>query len=179
MRALKREQDLKSKLIEQRWLYRQYWIFVFTLIVMFSIHESATAQQLLGDTVDVSQDFTRTENTYFLSNRVLGFDPATGVGTLEWKRYSRRPTYSFNKMDKGLSPITQSEEFPAEYDVSPALSFSIEFTSPRTIRLRINTSQSALDNEPSLMLVAPPSKDSSWKVEQTRRRLSIRASTAQ
>ena len=125
------------------------------------------AQQLLGDPIDISQDFSKLENTYFLSNRVLAFDPTTGIGTLEWKRYARRPTYSFNKMDKGLSPVTQNEEFPTEYDVSPALSFSIEFVSPRTIRLRMNTSQGPLSNEPSLMLAAAPSKDNSWKVEQT------------
>ena len=125
------------------------------------------AQQLLGDPIDISQDFSKIENTYFLSNRVLAFDPTTGIGTLEWKRYARRPTYSFNKMDKGLSPVTQNEEFPSEYEVAPALSFSIEFVSPRTVRLRMNTSQGQLTNEPSLMLVAAPSKDNSWKVEQT------------
>lgn len=145
----------------------RYWILAFTLIILCSLHRGAMAQQLLGDPVDISQDFSKLENTYFLSNRVLSFDPTTGVGSLEWKRYARRPTYSFNKMDKGLSPVTQNEEFPTEYDVAPALSFSIEFTSPRTIRLRINTSQGPLRNEPSLMLVAAPPKDNSWKVEQT------------
>ncbi len=125
------------------------------------------AQQLLGDPVDISQDFSKIENTYFLSNRVLAFDPTTGTGTLEWKRYARRPTYSFNKMDKGLSPVTQNEEFPTEYDANPAVSFSIEFVSPRTIRLRMKTSHGPLSNEPSLMLVAAPLKDNSWRVEQT------------
>ena len=158
---------MESKLIEHRWSYRRFWIFAFTLIVLFSIHRSARAQQLLGDPVDISQDFSKIENTYFLSNRVLAFDPATGNGTLEWKRYARRPTYSFNKMDKGLSPVTQNEEFPAEYDASPSVSFSIEFVSPRAIRLRMNTSQGPLSNEPSLMLVGAPLKDTSWKAEQT------------
>jgi alpha-D-xyloside xylohydrolase len=155
-------------------LYR-YWIFGFTLIIIVSIQRSARAQQLLGDPVDISQDFSKLEHTYFLTSRVLAFDPATGVGTLEWKRFARRPTYSFNKMDKGLSPVTQNEEFPSEYDVAPALAFSIEFTSPRTIRLRINTSQGPLSNEPSLMLAAPPRKDSSWKVEQTEKEISYKS----
>jgi alpha-D-xyloside xylohydrolase len=158
---------LEYKRIEHRWVCRPYWNLAFTLIILFSIHRSAMAQQLLGDPIDISQDFSKLENTYFLSNRVLAFDPTTGIGTLEWKRYARRPTYSFNKMDRGLSPITQNEEFPSEYDAAPALSFSIEFVSPRTIRLRVNTSQGPLGNEPSLMLVAAPSKDNSWKVEQT------------
>ena len=166
---------VKPRQIKSDGPYRRYWIFAFTLIVIFSIHRNTTAQQLLGDPVDISQEFTRLEHTYFLSNRVLAFDPATGVGTLEWKRYARRPTYSFNKMDKGLSPVTQNEEFPSEYDAAPALSFSIEFTSPRTIRLRMNTSQGALSNEPSLMLVAPPLKDNSWKVEQTDKEIIYRS----
>lgn len=164
-----------SKQKEHRWLYRRYGICLLTLIIILSIHGSAMAQQLLGDPVDISQDFSKIEHTYFLSNRVLAFDPATGLGNLEWKRYARRPTYSFNKMDKGLSPVTQNEEFPSEYDVAPALSFSIEFTSPRTIRLRMNTSQGALSNEPSLMFVAPPLKDNSWKVEQTEKEIIYRS----
>ncbi len=158
---------MEPKGIEHTLPDRRYWTLAFNLIIILAIHRGATAQQLLGDPVDISQDFTRIENTYFLGSRVLSFDPATGAGTLEWKRYSRRPTYSFNKMDKGLSPITQNEEFPTEYDASPALSFSIEFVSPRTIRLRVNTAQGPITNEPSLMLVGTPGKDNSWKVEQT------------
>ena len=150
---------------------RRYLIFAFTLTSILSIQSNTSAQQLLGDPVDISQDFSRLEHTYFLSNRVLAFNPTTGVGTLEWKRFARRPTYSFNKMDKGLSPVTQNEEFPSEYDVAPALAFSIEFTSPRTIRLRVNTSQGAISNEPSLMLVSSPSKDNSWRVEQTEKQI--------
>ncbi|HEX8184171.1 MAG TPA: TIM-barrel domain-containing protein, partial [Blastocatellia bacterium] len=106
-------------------------------------------------------------NTYFVGNRVLSFDPATGNGTLEWKRYARRPTYSFNKIDKGLSPDRQNEDFPTEYDANPAASFSIEFVSPRTIRLRMSTSHVPLRNEPSLMLAGAPHKESSWRVEQS------------
>jgi len=166
---------LESKRIECRSLFPRYWILAFTLIILFFIHRGAMAQQLLGDPIDISQDFSKLENTYFLSNRVLAFDPTTGIGTLEWKRYARRPTYSFNKMDKGLSPVMQNEEFPTEYDANPALSFSIEFSSPRTIRLRVNTSQGPLGNEPSLMLVAAPSKDNSWKVEQTEKAIIYRS----
>jgi hypothetical protein len=38
--------------------------------------------QVLGDPVDVSQDFQRHENVYFIGSRVTSFDPATGQGTL-------------------------------------------------------------------------------------------------
>lgn len=152
---------------ECRWHPGRRWLFILILFSFFSIHKSAMAQQILGDPVDISQDFTKIENTYFIGNRVVSFNPATGAGTLEWKRYARRPTYSFNKMDKGLSPDRQNEEFPTEYDADPATSFSIEFVSPRAIRLRMNTSKGLLRNEPSLMLVGEPQKDSSWQVEQS------------
>jgi len=159
--------DLESKRIEHHRQWRRYATLACAVVILCAVHHTAGAQQLLGDPIDISQDFVRIENTYFLSNRFLSCDAATGAGTLEWKRFSRRPTYSFNKMDKGLSPVTQNEEFPTEYDASPATTFTIEFVSPRTIRLRINTAQGPIGNEGSLMLVGPPSKDNSWKVEQT------------
>jgi len=41
---------------------------------------------VLGDPVDVSNEFSKSENVYFVGNRVTAFDSATGVGALEWKR---------------------------------------------------------------------------------------------
>ena len=52
--------------------------------------EPARAQQLIGDPVDSSQDFYKLENVYFVGDHVVSFDPATGTGVLEWKRYGRR-----------------------------------------------------------------------------------------
>jgi alpha-D-xyloside xylohydrolase len=145
----------------------RYWALAATVLILgLSAHHSAKAQHVLGDPVDVSQEFDKLENDYFVAARIVSFDAATGSGTLEWKRYTRRPTYSFMKVDKGLSPARQNEEFPTEYDANPVSKFSIEFASPRTIRIRINTSPDALRNEPSLMLAGDPPKDGSWKVEQ-------------
>ena len=41
--------------------------------------------QVLGDPVDVSQEFQKMEQVYFVGSRVRSFDPATGafVGTIE------------------------------------------------------------------------------------------------
>ena len=145
----------------------RYWALAATVLILgFSAHDRVRAQHVLGDPVDVSQEFDKLENDYFVAARIVSFDAATGSGTLEWKRYTRRPTYSFMKVDKGLSPARQNEEFPTEYDANPVSKFSIEFVSPRTIRIRINTSPDALRNEPSLMLAGDPPKDGSWKVEQ-------------
>jgi alpha-D-xyloside xylohydrolase len=91
------------------------------LLGLFPTPQIAPAQQILGDPVALSQDFTRLENTHFIGNRVVSFNPATGAGTLAWKRYACRPTYGFNKMDKGFSPDRQKEDFPTEYDADPGV----------------------------------------------------------
>ena len=36
--------------------------------------------QVLGDPVDISQDFQRLENVYFVGSRVTAFDASTGQG---------------------------------------------------------------------------------------------------
>jgi alpha-D-xyloside xylohydrolase len=151
-------------------------VFAAALAVIFAGHDSAMAQHVLGEPIDVSQEFTKIENNYFAGNRVTSFDAATGAGTLEWRRYGRRATYSFMKVDEGLSPDRQNEEFPSEYDANPSARFSIEFVTPRTIRLRMNTSAGPIRNEPSLMLAGEVPKDNSWKVEQTDKGVIYRSS---
>ena len=75
------------------------------------------------------------ENVYFVGSKVVDFDPATGQGTLQWTRYVRSTTLSFNKMDVTFAR-GKSTEFPGtEYDQDPTLPFSVTFVSPRTIRL--------------------------------------------
>src|SRR6266496_3167789 len=128
--------------------------------------QGSSKQRVLGDPLDVSEEFSNSDDTYFVGNRVTAFDAASAAGTLEWKRFARRPNFSFNKIDRTLTP-DRGNEFPPEYDENPALPFSIEFISPRTIRLRINTSPDPLGDEPSLMLIGSPPKDTTWKVEQT------------
>ena len=132
-------------------------------------HDAALAQQpfALGDPPDVSQDFQRMENVYFVGARVKEFDATTGRGTLQWDRYARTTTLSFNKIDVGLGRA-KATEFPGtEYDADPALPFRIDFVSPRAVRLRFNTRNAPLTDEHSLMLVGAPPVDKSWKVEQT------------
>src|ERR1041385_9209305 len=99
----------------------------------------AAHAQVLGDPVDVSQDFQKLENVYFVGSRVTSFDTSTGQGALQWDRYLRNTTLSFNKIDVGFTR-GRATEFPGtEYDQDPSLPFAITFVSPRTIRLRFST----------------------------------------
>jgi alpha-D-xyloside xylohydrolase len=128
---------------------------------------------VLGDPPDVGQDFQKLENVYFIGSRVTSFDTATGQGTLQWDRYWRNTSLSFNKVDVGFVR-GKASEFPAtEYDQDPVLPFSIAFVSPRTIRLRVSTRAVPLidADSQSLMLAGPVPKDSSWRVEQNDREI--------
>jgi alpha-D-xyloside xylohydrolase len=145
------------------------WLPVLILIGLLTGSRDTLLAQVLGDPVDVSRDFQKMEQVYFIGNRVVDFNAATGQGTLEWARYLRSTTLSFNKVDVALSK-GRATEFPGtEYDENPSLPFSVTFVSPHTVRLRFTTRAFPLSDEPSLMLVGAPAKDNSWKMEQTER----------
>ena len=139
---------------------------ILGLLITAAAYATASAQ-VLGDPVDVSQDFRKMENVYFVGSRLGEFDAAAGSGRIRWDRYLLSTTLSFNKVDVGLSR-GKATEFPGtEYDADPSLPFSISFVSPRTVRLRFNSRDTAFDNSPSLMLDGEPRSDRSWKVEST------------
>ncbi len=123
--------------------------------------------QIVGDLVDVSEEFEKPDQVHFVGSRVTAIDPVTGAGLLRWDRYTRQPGYSFNKSDMTLLRA-ESNEFPGtEYDRDPVLPFEITFVSPRTIRLRFFTRalppSARLDTD-SLMLAGPVPRDRSWAV---------------
>jgi alpha-D-xyloside xylohydrolase len=140
---------------------------VFLVLTLLFAETGSWNAQVLSDPVDVSQDFQQPQNVYFVGARVKDFDAADGTGKLIWERYLQSSSLNFNKIDIGLTR-GKATEFPAsEYDQDPVLPFSISFVTPRTIRLRINARDTALDMGPSLMLAGEPSTDHSWKTVQT------------
>ena len=97
---------------------------LFLLMTLLAFPALAHAQ-VLGDPADVSQDFQKMENVYFVGSRVTSFDTNTGNGKLQWDRYLRNTTLSFNKIDVGFTR-GKATEFPGtEYDQDPTLPFSI------------------------------------------------------
>jgi len=151
-------------------------VIVLGILFILFLPAMARAQvQALGDPVDVSQDFQKFENVYFIGSRLTAFDPATGQGTLQWDRYLRSTTLSFNKIDMTFAR-GRGTEFPAtEYDQDPSLPFSITFVSPRTIRLRLSTRAVPLRDAESLMLAGPVPVDRSWSVQQDDKAISYRS----
>ena len=143
-------------------------ILLAVLIFPFVAQCQGSANQprgVLSDPVDVSPDFHDYANTYFVANTLASFDPATGKGVLNWRRHQLVPRLAFDNMKEGLQP-SAGVTFPSrEYAVDPALPFSIQFVSPRAIRIRIQTGTPARAAGPSPMLVREPQQDNSWKME--------------
>jgi len=125
--------------------------------------QPATSPSLLADRVDVSPDFRDFANNYYVADTVVQFDPATASGTLKWVRNNRYPRLAFNYIEGVLRPF-EGVIFPEkEYDVDPVWPFTIQFVTPRTLRIRVKTGPDLRPAEPSLMLVREPPVDSSWK----------------
>ena len=119
---------------------------------------------MLSDPVDVSGDFHDFKNTYFLADSLSGFDPATGAGNITWQRNHLYPRIAFNTMEGMLRPFGGVTFPEVEYAVNPTLPLSIQFVSPRTVRIRVKTGVDAKPPAEELMLVGEPPRDSSWRM---------------
>ena len=130
---------------------------VVTLQILFSFIITIQAQLqnmgLLNEPIDISKDFSDFHNTYYLVNQLSDFNAKTGNGTITYQRYEFSTRLAFNNMLGVLKPVPANEFPGAEYEASPHLPFSIEFISPKTIRLRLNSGFVAVKDSPSLMLV--------------------------
>lgn len=142
--------------------------FTKKVLVLLSLLSSVTmtlAQSgpaLQNEPFDLSRDFRDFTNTYFLADSLAGFNPTTGQGQLKWRRNQYYPQHAFNNTMAGIHKVS-GNEFPGiEYAADPVLPFSIEFVSPKTIRIKAQTGYVAPSTEPSLMLVKEPNKDASW-----------------
>jgi alpha-D-xyloside xylohydrolase len=111
----------------------------------------------------VSADFRDYTHAYYLADSLAGFDPATGRGQLTWLRHQLYPRLAFDNMEPVLRPFPGSVFPENEYDVNPALPFSLEFVSPRTVRIRVKTGLPSRAEGESLMLAGEPGRDASWR----------------
>ncbi len=127
---------------------------------------AAQTARLLNEPLDISGDFQDFTNVYFLADSLDGFDPATGAGKVKYQRNMRTTAHAF---DNTLPAVKASpgNEFPEiEYAADPSLPFSVEFATPRTVRIRMATGPAGKEAE-SLMLAGPVPKDNSWKYART------------
>jgi alpha-D-xyloside xylohydrolase len=125
----------------------------------------AAPPPLLNDPVDISGDFHDFSDFYYLADRLADFNPATHAGEIVYQRSRLTPSYSFNHTIAAITPA-KPNEFPADqYAANPTLPFSIDFVSPRTLRIRMTSGPQYHQPQPELMLAGPVPHDDSWKYE--------------
>lgn len=149
-------------------------VFLLTFIMMLIAGAVNAGPVIVGGTsylmnqaVDVSSDFHDLANTYFFADKLADFDAVSGEGTVRWKRYRLTPRQAFNT--NGMQPQQlRMLDFPTPaYDNDPELKFSIDFVTPRTVRIRMLTTPVEPKPETDeVMLVAEPGKDNSWKMKE-------------
>lgn len=131
------------------------------ILMIQNVHAQMPA--LINEPIDISPDFRNFANTYFLGDSIASFNSSTASGTIKWERarYFRR--MAFNN-ELAVLRAQSGVVFPeGVYDVNPVLPFSIQFVSPRTIRLRVQTRNQPVNEVDSLMLIKEPATDRSWK----------------
>ncbi len=128
-------------------------VFIFLFIGISSINAQIQNQGLVNEPIDISADFHNFKNTYFFADSLSSFDAKTAEGTINYKRYEYKTRYAFNNMLGVLRPVMENEFPTGEYAATPDLSFSLDFVSERTVRLKFNSGPDRTIDEPSLMLV--------------------------
>src|SRR5262249_44535334 len=109
------------------------------LASIFHLNAANLQLPLLNDPVDVSGDFRDFSATYFLADKVAAFDPATGDGRITYQRSQYFTRQAFDNMLEVIKPVDPNEFPDNEYAANPSLPFSVQFVSPRTIRIRMTS----------------------------------------
>ncbi|MCG3156648.1 MAG: hypothetical protein DKINENOH_03272 [bacterium] len=140
------------------------WIHT-TALAQIPMHSPDKNQHLLNEPVDISDDFRNFSNTYYVADSLSAFDPKTGKGELTYRRYEYATRHAFNNMLAVLQRAAANEFPTVEYAAAPALPFSVEFVSARTIRMRANSRFQIKPEQESLMLVngKAPLDNSAWR----------------
>lgn len=142
----------------------------FILLIVFSTNKvkAQPSPYLLNEPIDISSDFRDFTNTYYLADSLAAFDPATGQGKVKFRRYEYTTRQAFDNMLGVLTPVPANEFPTTEYAASPELPFSIQFVSPRTIRIRMSSGSPFSMDTDSLMIVnGKIPVDHSWKYSKT------------
>jgi alpha-D-xyloside xylohydrolase len=122
--------------------------------------------------VDISEEFTKQQNHFFVGSQVTEFDPDTASGKILWRGLALKQRVSYHQLTLQFEDYKVWEDTPPEeYEDEQALPFSLSFVSPKTVRLRLAARARGFQDEPSLMFAGPPpTDDSSWEMSQAESR---------
>src|SRR5215211_6819382 len=115
-----------------------------------------------NEPVDVSEEFSRQENHFFLGDSIEEFDPESASGKICWKSLALKQRVSYHQITTQFEDYKTWEDLPpGEYEDDRALPFDLSFVTPRAVRLRLAARPEGVRGEPTLMLVGEPPTDDS------------------
>ena len=118
--------------------------------------------------VDISEEFTKQQNHFFVGSVLQEFDPQTASGKILWRGIALKQRVSYHQLTLQFEGYKVWEDTPPEeYEDEQALPFSLSFVTPKTVRLRLAARAHGIHDEPSLMFAGPPpTDDSSWEMSE-------------
>ncbi len=118
-----------------------------------------------NEPVDVSEEFLKQENHFFVGEKIEEFDPLTASGEILWRGLALKQRVSYHQLTLQFEDYKVWEDTPPEeYEDDQTLPFSISFVTPRTARLRVAARPDSMRQPESLMLVGEPGSDSTWEI---------------
>lgn len=147
-------------------------LFLTSLLGIFAAGANSTVSAanpsppLLNEPVDVSGDFRDFSDLYYLADRLSEFDPTTHSGKITYQRAQYFTRQAFDNMLAMIRPVGPNEFPEIEYAANPALPFTVDFVSPRTVRIRLTSGPQVARQSEEIMLAGAVPKDSSWRYAQ-------------
>ncbi len=122
---------------------------------------------VLNKAYDVSEEFIKQENRYFIAEKIKEYNSDKKKGKIEWKRHRRKTRMAFNQIIMPFKDMEDEDywEFPLPigYSKDFVLPFSLSFVGPQTIRLRLTTRpEKNIKEKDSLMITGDLEEDNTW-----------------
>src|SRR4028119_2488473 len=104
---------------------------------------------LQNQPVDVSEEFSKQQNHFFVGSKVSEFDPDAASGKILWKGLALKQRGSYYQLTLQFENYKVWEDTPPEeYEDEQALPFSLSFVTSKTVRLRIAARTRGIHDEP-------------------------------
>src|SRR5215210_5307059 len=123
------------------------------------------ANAVQNQPIDVSEEFDKQENHFFIASKAEEFDRNSASGKIRWKGLALKQRVSYHQLTPQLKDYKVWEDAPpGEYEDEQDLPFSVSFISPRAVRLQMSAQIAAPREEASLVLNGEPGTDDSWEM---------------
>lgn len=126
---------------------------------------------VLNEVFDISKDFYKLENEYFIAASLDSFNTLSGQGVLRWNKCGYYPNWAFTKIGFKFKKLAGKEIPQEDYEIDPSNPFAISLISPRTIRIKLNTTKTGSAEESSLILAGAVNTDPSWQVDEDEKQI--------